>query len=230
MATYTITDILGSDNMASSRKEIASNFKILADGLNKTETFLNSSPSGGELNIANVLVKKYTKTTTDTIFTCEAGMAAANLALSETLSVTGTSSLKGKVTIGTVGNTTSDLEVANGNISATGNIKAGAIILPVDITPIAASLTALSTVNLASSISIDWNSSQTLNLSNNDGVADGKLLIIRNINGSGTYTIQSGGVTIATFTPTGVITNTKIILQFAGGNWDVISVFGATIS
>lgn len=88
MAQYTIQDILGSDNVAASRAVIQSNAKLLCDGLNKIETFLNTSPNGGTLNIGNILVKKYSSPVTDEIFRIEAsGRVEGSLTIIKTLNV-----------------------------------------------------------------------------------------------------------------------------------------------
>lgn len=90
MATVTITEILGSDNIAGSRITINQNFANLATGINNLETRLDTSFSpGGSLNVGNALIKKYTKLVTSQIFTCEAtGLFQGNLNVSENLSVT----------------------------------------------------------------------------------------------------------------------------------------------
>ena len=88
MAAITITEILGGDNIAGSRLTINDNFKKLANGLNTVETFLNTSPAGGSLNIGNLQVLKYTQPDTATLFTCQAsGSFAGNLIVTKDLSV-----------------------------------------------------------------------------------------------------------------------------------------------
>jgi len=68
MGKITIQDILGSDNVGSSRAVIQSNTRLLADGINKIETFLNTTPTGGSLNIANILINKGSLDTDEEIF------------------------------------------------------------------------------------------------------------------------------------------------------------------
>lgn len=90
MATITITEILGSDNIAGSRITINSNFNKLANAINTLETYLDSSfTPGASLNVGSALVKKYTRPITDQIFTCEAtGLFGGNLNVSQDLGVT----------------------------------------------------------------------------------------------------------------------------------------------
>ena len=90
MATVTITEILGSDNIAGSRITINSNFTKLANSINTLETYLDTSfTPGAALNVGSALVKKYTRPITDQIFTCEAtGLFGGNLNVSQDLGVT----------------------------------------------------------------------------------------------------------------------------------------------
>lgn len=91
MAQITITEILGSDNMAASRATIQSNFKILADEANKIESFLNTSPVGGTLSIGKITVTNKDKNDTDIeLFTCEgSGDFHGNLEVDKALTVYG---------------------------------------------------------------------------------------------------------------------------------------------
>ena len=87
MAAITITEILGGDNIAGSRLTINDNFKKLANGLNTVETFLNTSPAGGSLNIGNLQVLKYSQADTATLFSCQAsGSFAGNLTVTKDIS------------------------------------------------------------------------------------------------------------------------------------------------
>jgi hypothetical protein len=90
MATVTITEILGSDNIAGSRITINSNFSNLATAINNLETRLDTSYTpGGSLNVGNALIKKYTNPVTAQIFTCEAtGLFQGNLNVSKSISIT----------------------------------------------------------------------------------------------------------------------------------------------
>lgn len=56
MAQITIQEILGDDNVALSRPKINSNFKVLRDGINTIEKFLNTTPVNGELSIGSITI------------------------------------------------------------------------------------------------------------------------------------------------------------------------------
>lgn len=73
MATITITEILGSDNLAGSRITLNNNFKTITNAVNTLEQRLNTSyVPGGSLNVGDALIKKYTRPTTQIIFVVEA--------------------------------------------------------------------------------------------------------------------------------------------------------------
>jgi hypothetical protein len=114
MATITLTEILGSDNIAGSRITINDNFKKVANSINTIETYLDTSfTPGASLNIGSALVKKYTRPITDQIFTCEAtGLFSGNLNIGQDVGVTRDifagrhATVNGNVTFtGTVGTT-----------------------------------------------------------------------------------------------------------------------------
>jgi hypothetical protein len=90
MATITITEILGTDNIAGSRTTINDNFKKVAGAINAVETYLDTSfVPGAALNVGSALVKKYTRAITDQIFTCEAtGLFGGNLNVGQDLGIT----------------------------------------------------------------------------------------------------------------------------------------------
>jgi hypothetical protein len=90
MATISLTEILGSDNIAGSRITINDNFKKVANSLNTIETYIDTSfTPGAALNVGSALVKKYTRPITDQIFTCEAtGLFGGNLNVGQDLGVT----------------------------------------------------------------------------------------------------------------------------------------------
>lgn len=105
MATITITEILGSDNLAGSRITINSNFKTLQNAVNTLEQRLNTSFSpGGSLNVGDALIKKYTRPPSQIIWVCEAsGQVQGDLA------IVGATNTTGSVTVGQALN-------ANGNV------------------------------------------------------------------------------------------------------------------
>jgi hypothetical protein len=90
MATITLTEILGGDNIAGSRITINDNFKRVANSINTLETRLDTSfTPGGSLNVGNALILKYTNPTSAQIFTCEAtGLFQGNLNVLLNLGVT----------------------------------------------------------------------------------------------------------------------------------------------
>ena len=90
MATITITEMLGTDNIAGSRPTINDNFKKVAAAINTLETYLDTSfVPGAALNVGSALIKKYTRPVTDQIFTCEAtGLFGGNLNVGQDLGIT----------------------------------------------------------------------------------------------------------------------------------------------
>ena len=96
MATVTITEILGGDNIAASRIVINNNFTILQNAVNTLETRLNTSyVPGGSLNIGDVQILKYNRAVTQNIFLLQgSGQIDGNLSLgtptnAATLNITG---------------------------------------------------------------------------------------------------------------------------------------------
>lgn len=73
MATLTLTEILGDDDIAASRVVINENFKATQNGVNAIEQRLNTSFSpGASLNVGSAQILKYTRPVTDNIFLCQA--------------------------------------------------------------------------------------------------------------------------------------------------------------
>ena len=101
MATVSITEILGSDNIAGSRVTINSNFSNLATAINTIQTNVDTSfTPGGKLTVGSSLIKKYTNPVTSQIFTCEAsGLFSGNLTVSKVLSVTESSNVGTDLTV-----------------------------------------------------------------------------------------------------------------------------------
>jgi hypothetical protein len=96
MATVTITEILGGDNIAASRIVINNNFSLLQNAINTLETRLNTSyVPGGSLNVGDVQILKYNRAVTQNIFLLQgSGQVDGNLSLgtptnNSTLNVTG---------------------------------------------------------------------------------------------------------------------------------------------
>lgn len=96
MATVTITEILGGDNIAASRIVINNNFTLLQNAINTLETRLNTSyVPGGSLNVGDAQILKYNRPVTQTIFLVQASAQIdGNLSLgtptnNATLGITG---------------------------------------------------------------------------------------------------------------------------------------------
>jgi hypothetical protein len=96
MATVTITEILGGDNIAASRIVINNNFTLLQNAINTLETRLNTSyVPGGSLNVGDAQILKYNRPVTQNIFLVQASAQIdGNLSLgtptnNATLGITG---------------------------------------------------------------------------------------------------------------------------------------------
>ena len=102
MATITVTEILGTDNIAGSRITINSNFSALAAGINNLEQRLDTSYTpGGALNVGSVIIYKYTNPVTTQIFSCEAsGLVSGNFNVGKSLGVTESLTVSQNVTAG----------------------------------------------------------------------------------------------------------------------------------
>jgi len=113
MATITVTEILGSDNIAGSRVTINDNFKKVVNAINTVETYLDTSfTPGAYLNVGSALIKKYTRPITDQIFTCEAtGLFSGNLNIGQDLGVNRDFTTSRNLTVN--GNVTMDGTAAN---------------------------------------------------------------------------------------------------------------------
>lgn len=123
MATITLTEILGGDNIAGSRLTINDNFKRVSNAINTIETRLDTSfTPGGALNVGNAIIKRYTNPTSSQIFTCEAtGLFQGNLNVSLGLGVT--QSIAAGLDLNVSRNITFD-GAATGGGSFTSNVQA----------------------------------------------------------------------------------------------------------
>jgi len=98
MATITLKDILGTDNVASSRLDVAQNFQTVQNALNTLEQFLNTTPAGGDIGIGNIKVNIGANAVTDVLFDLEAsGTVDGNFSVSGDLTVSGAISLSGNI-------------------------------------------------------------------------------------------------------------------------------------
>jgi len=107
MATVTITEILGGDNIAASRIVLNNNFTLLQNAINTLETRLNTSyVPGGSLNVGDAQILKYNRAVTQNIFLLQAsGQIDGNLSLgtptnNSTLGITGFLTVSQTLTVG----------------------------------------------------------------------------------------------------------------------------------
>jgi len=107
MATITLQTILGSDTLNNLRITYNQNFMTLQNAINNIENYLNTTPTNGDLNIGNILIKKGSNPVTAILFKNEAsGQIDGNLNVQGNLSVvtnfnvTGDSILNGNLTLG----------------------------------------------------------------------------------------------------------------------------------
>lgn len=68
MAQITLTDILGTDNVALSRTTINQNFQTVENSVNTLENFLNTTPAGGQLSIGSIEITLGSNAVTDELF------------------------------------------------------------------------------------------------------------------------------------------------------------------
>lgn len=98
MATITLKDILGTDNVASSRLDIAQNFQTVQNSINTLEQFLNTTPAGGDLGIGNVKINLGANDVSDVLFDLEAsGTVDGNFTVSGDFTVSGAVGLSGDI-------------------------------------------------------------------------------------------------------------------------------------
>lgn len=114
MATVTITEILGGDNIAASRVVLNNNFTLLQNAINTLETRLNTSyVPGGSLNVGDIQALKYNRAVTTNIFLCQAsGQIDGNLSIGTALSPS-TLAILGNVNISTALSVDGDVTFTN---------------------------------------------------------------------------------------------------------------------
>lgn len=121
MATITITEILGGDNIAASRIVLNNNFTLLQNAVNTLETRLNTSyVPGGSLNVGDVQILKYNRAVSTNLFLCQASAQidgnlslgtptnASTLSLTGSISATAASTVNGGVTFDNTANAGAD--------------------------------------------------------------------------------------------------------------------------
>lgn len=88
MATINTTQVLGTDTLGSFRIITNQNFTTVTNAINTLETFLNTSPANGDLNIGNILIKKGLNPDTTILFKNEAsGQIDGNFTINKDLTV-----------------------------------------------------------------------------------------------------------------------------------------------
>lgn len=103
MATITLKDILGSDNIAASRLDISKNFKTIQESLNTFEGYLNTS-ANGDVSVGNIKINIGANAVIDPLFKLEAsGVIDGNLDIGGNLNVIGSTSFT-NLNLGTSGN------------------------------------------------------------------------------------------------------------------------------
>lgn len=241
MAQLTIKDILGSDNIASSRVDIASNFKTLVDGINKIETFLDTSPTGGTLAIGVATLKRYSKPITDIIFSCQASATIAGNLTIGTIGSGTTVTFNSAPTFNYASTFTKDLTVTKLEAGNTVSIEtllsiSDRLVIPVGITTKTSvgAGTIVDTSDIPVSLNLLWDTATATVVSLSAG-EDGQILIIRN---DGTVTNgdtlefvdEDEGTIFSTTIAVGAdIAKVKMILQYTESiGWELLSIVGAT--
>lgn len=88
MAQISLTDLLGTDNIALSRTTINQNFQTTENAINTIENFLNTTPAGGELTIGSIEITLGANAVTDELFLNRgSGRFEGNLFVDQNLSV-----------------------------------------------------------------------------------------------------------------------------------------------
>ena len=107
MATITLQTILGSDTLNNLRITYNQNFMTLQNAINNIENYLNTTPTNGDLNIGNILIKKGSNPVTAILFKNEASGQVdgnfniqGNLSVVTNFNVSGNSNLNGNLTLG----------------------------------------------------------------------------------------------------------------------------------
>lgn len=72
MATITMIDLLGTDNVAVSRTDINTNFQTVENAVNTLETYLDTTPAGGSFSIGSATINLGANAVTDVLFNNQA--------------------------------------------------------------------------------------------------------------------------------------------------------------
>ena len=130
MATVTITEILGGDNIAASRIVLNNNFTLLQNAINTLETRLNTSyVPGGSLNVGDVQILRYNRAASVNLFLCQGSAQidgnlnlgtptnSSTLGLTGAMTISSTLGVDGAVTFDNV----SDTDTFINNLRYVGN-------------------------------------------------------------------------------------------------------------
>lgn len=125
MATITLIDLLGTDNVAVSRTDINKNFQTAENAINTLETYLDTTPAGGSLSIGSVTLN-IGANPIGTNLMANQGSASilGNLTLGLDASIGGTCIITGDTTLSTdliMPGTSGSSEIVIGTV-ATGNV------------------------------------------------------------------------------------------------------------
>ena len=106
MATISLIDLLGTDNVAVSRTDINKNFQTVENSVNTLETYLNTTPAGGALSIGSSTLTLGANAIGTNLMVNQGSESIAgnlsvglNLALSGTANITADATVDGAVTL-----------------------------------------------------------------------------------------------------------------------------------
>lgn len=100
MATISLIDLLGTDNVAVSRTDINKNFQTVENSVNTLETYLNTTPAGGALSIGSAtLTLGANPIGTNLLVNQGSASIAGNLAVGLDLALTGSANITANASI-----------------------------------------------------------------------------------------------------------------------------------
>jgi len=100
MATITMIDLLGTDNIAVSRTDINKNFQTTQNAINTLEGFLDTTPAGGSLTVGSATLSLGANPITQNLMVNQgSGQINGNLSVGLDLTVTGASLFGTSVTV-----------------------------------------------------------------------------------------------------------------------------------
>ena len=94
MATITMIDLLGTDNVAVSRTDINTNFQTVENAVNTLETYLDTTPAGGSLAVGSTTINLGANAVTDILFSNQGSSSiSGDMTVALSLTVGGVSTL-----------------------------------------------------------------------------------------------------------------------------------------